>query len=163
MEKLCQRFRLTEDPRQWRDIAFCLSLLPFKSERSVKKLIEGLPNYRDKLHEEVVYQRFTEILQKVVCLLYLNPLSLLTPLVQARTNKSTNKPDTELDEFEKVFKCFRSFSQLSNRKGFRYWRNTNYKGKRIRLWRSALRVRKQPPRRGRPGRSVGFPLFPSLE
>ncbi|KAJ8693502.1 condensin complex non-SMC subunit Cnd1 [Pleurotus ostreatus] len=84
VEKLCQRFRLTEDPRQWRDIAFCLSLLPFKSERSVKKLIEGLPNYRDKLHEDVVYQRFTEILQK------------------ARTNKSTNKPDTELDEFEKI-------------------------------------------------------------
>ncbi|KAF4564796.1 Condensin complex subunit [Pleurotus pulmonarius] len=84
VEKLCQRFRLTEDSRQWRDIAFCLSLLPFKSERSVKKLIEGLPNYRDKLHEEVVYQRFTEILQK------------------ARTNKSTNKPDTELDEFEKI-------------------------------------------------------------
>ena len=42
VEKLCQRFRLSDDPRQWRDIAFCLSLLPFKSERSVKRLIEGL-------------------------------------------------------------------------------------------------------------------------
>ena len=65
VEKLCQRFRLTEDSRQWRDIAFCLSLLPFKSERSVKKLIEGLPFYRDKLHEEKVYARFQEILVKV--------------------------------------------------------------------------------------------------
>jgi condensin complex subunit 1 len=65
VEKLCQRFRLTEDTRQWRDIAFCLSLLPFKSERSVKKLIEGLPFYRDKLHEKVVYERFQEILVKV--------------------------------------------------------------------------------------------------
>ena len=65
VEKLCQRFRLSEDPRQWRDIAFCLSLLPFKSERSVKKLIEGLQFYRDKLHEETVYNRFTEILAKV--------------------------------------------------------------------------------------------------
>ncbi|KAF8493367.1 non-SMC mitotic condensation complex subunit 1-domain-containing protein [Russula emetica] len=52
VEKLCQRFRLTEDTRQWRDIAFCLSLLPFKSECSGKKLIEGLPFYRDKLHED---------------------------------------------------------------------------------------------------------------
>jgi condensin complex subunit 1 len=66
VDKLCQRFRLSEDPRQWRDIAFCLSLLPFKSERSVKKLIEGLQFYRDKLHEEAVYTRFTEILAKVI-------------------------------------------------------------------------------------------------
>lgn len=65
VEKLCQRFRLTEDPRQWRDIAFCLSLLPFKSEKSVKRLIEGLPFYQDKLHEETVFNRFSEILQKV--------------------------------------------------------------------------------------------------
>jgi condensin complex subunit 1 len=65
VEKLCQRFRLSEDTRQCRDIAFCLSLLPFKSERSVKKLIEGLPFYRDKLHEEGVYARFQEILVKV--------------------------------------------------------------------------------------------------
>ncbi|KAJ3569809.1 hypothetical protein NP233_g4807 [Leucocoprinus birnbaumii] len=84
VEKLCQRFRLSEDPRQWRDIAYCLSLLPFKSERSVKKLIDGLQFYRDKLHEPEVYARFEEI------------------LVKARSNKSKDKPDTELDEFEKI-------------------------------------------------------------
>jgi len=99
VEKLCQRFRLTEDPRQWRDVAYCLSLLPFKSERSVKKLIEGLQFYRDKLHEPVVFDRFTEILAK------------------ARTNKSKDKPDSDLNEFEKVRLydtfCFRTFSQLS--------------------------------------------------
>ena len=65
VEKLCQRFRLTDEARQWRDIAFCLSLLPFKSDRSVKKLVEGLPFYRDKLHEETVFARFQEILNKV--------------------------------------------------------------------------------------------------
>jgi hypothetical protein len=84
VEKLCQRFHLTEDARQWRDIAFCLSLLPFKSERSVKKLIEGLQFYRDKLHEETVFARFQDILAK------------------ARANKSANKPETELNEFESV-------------------------------------------------------------
>ncbi|CDO69101.1 hypothetical protein BN946_scf185042.g3 [Trametes cinnabarina] len=84
VEKLCQRFRLSEDPRQWRDIAFCLSLLPFKSERSVKKLMEGVPFYRDKLHEETVYARFQEILTK------------------ARANKSASKPDAELNEFEQM-------------------------------------------------------------
>ena len=84
VDKLCQRFRLSEDARQWRDIAFCLSLLPFKSEKSVKKLIDGLQHYRDKLHEEGVFLRFQEILTK------------------ARANKSPNKPDAELNEFEKV-------------------------------------------------------------
>ncbi|KAF5368830.1 hypothetical protein D9758_003038 [Tetrapyrgos nigripes] len=64
VEKLCQRFRLSEDPRQWRDIAFCLSLLQYKSERTIKKLTEGIPFYRDKLHEKGVYDKFTEILTK---------------------------------------------------------------------------------------------------
>nr|XP_031863717.1 uncharacterized protein CI109_000969 [Kwoniella shandongensis]KAA5530789.1 hypothetical protein CI109_000969 [Kwoniella shandongensis] len=73
VEKLCQRFRLATDERQWRDISFCLSLLPFKSERSMKKLIEGLPFYQDKLHEET-----------------------------ARANKAANKPETELKEFEAI-------------------------------------------------------------
>ena len=45
-------------------VAFCLSLLPFKSERSVKKLIEGLQFYRDELHEpkgiREVYRNLTE-------------------------------------------------------------------------------------------------------
>ena len=31
----------------------------------MKKLIEGLPFYQDKLHEEAVYARFSEILAKV--------------------------------------------------------------------------------------------------
>ncbi|KAG6897024.1 hypothetical protein C0992_004552 [Termitomyces sp. T32_za158] len=66
VEKLCQRFHLCEEPRQWRDIAYCLSLLPFKSERSVKKLIDGLQFYRDKLHEPKVYERFQEILAKIL-------------------------------------------------------------------------------------------------
>lgn len=94
MEKLCQRFRLSEDTRQWRDIAFCLSLLPFKSERSVKKLVEGLSFYRDKLHEEGVYARFQEILAKarptpclsliIPCLTY--PCLLFSsPAIQKKT------------------------------------------------------------------------------
>ncbi|CAE6434454.1 unnamed protein product [Rhizoctonia solani] len=84
VEKLCQRFRSATEERQWRDIAFCLSMLPYKSERSVKKLIEGLPFYQDKLHEETVFMRFNEI------------------LVKAKQNKSANKPDTELNEFDAI-------------------------------------------------------------
>ncbi|GAK64550.1 mitotic chromosome condensation-related protein [Moesziomyces antarcticus] len=64
VEKLCQRFRMASEERQWRDIAFCLSLLPYKSERSIKKLIDGLPFYQDKLFQPEVYKRFQEILAK---------------------------------------------------------------------------------------------------
>ncbi|KAF8988934.1 non-SMC mitotic condensation complex subunit 1 [Cyathus striatus] len=76
VEKLCQRFRLSEDPRQWRDIAFFRAVC--------EEADEGLQFYRDKLHEPKVFERFTEILAK------------------ARMNKSKDKPDAELDEFEKI-------------------------------------------------------------
>lgn len=65
VEKLCQRFRNAEGERAWRDISLCLSLLPYKSEKSFKKLLEGMPNYQDKVHEEVVYKNFTDIVAKV--------------------------------------------------------------------------------------------------
>ncbi|SGY44625.1 BQ5605_C001g00183 [Microbotryum silenes-dioicae] len=80
VEKLCQRFQMATDARQWRDIAFCLSLLPFNSEVAVKKLVEGLPFYQDKLHEETVYKRFGEILTKA-------------------TNNKATKNEQDLQEF----------------------------------------------------------------
>ncbi|KAG9093663.1 Condensin complex subunit [Ceratobasidium sp. 370] len=92
VEKLCQRFRTATEERQWRDIAFCLSMLPYKSERSVKKLIEGLPYYQDKLYEETVFQRFND----------------------ARSNKSPNKPDTELNEFEAILQEHKDKGEQDN-------------------------------------------------
>ena len=45
----------------------------------------SLPFYQDKLHEETVYRRFSEI------------------LIKARQNKqATNKPEAELKEFETI-------------------------------------------------------------
>ncbi|KIY64551.1 ARM repeat-containing protein [Cylindrobasidium torrendii FP15055 ss-10] len=83
VDKLCQRFQLTDDPRQWRDIALCLSLLPYKSEKALKKLVEGLPCYKDKLHEELVFQRIIGIITK------------------ASTTKVAGKGgDTDLQEFQ---------------------------------------------------------------
>ncbi|KAI8321325.1 hypothetical protein GQ54DRAFT_298067 [Martensiomyces pterosporus] len=64
VEKLCQRFRNSADPRQCRDIAYCLALLPYKSERSVRRLLDGLPSYQDKLSEDAVYKYFGEIVAK---------------------------------------------------------------------------------------------------
>ncbi|CAG8538023.1 18250_t:CDS:10, partial [Racocetra fulgida] len=64
VEKLCQRFKNLDDRRQWRNIAYCLSLLPYKSERIVKKLLEGMSLYQDKLHENDVYKAFMDIISK---------------------------------------------------------------------------------------------------
>ncbi|KAG0001703.1 Condensin complex subunit [Entomortierella chlamydospora] len=63
-EKLCQRFKNTDEPRGWSDIAFCLSILPFKTEKSFKKLLEGFPNYQDKVHEEQVLKYLSDIIAK---------------------------------------------------------------------------------------------------
>ncbi|KAJ3010187.1 Condensin complex subunit [Thoreauomyces humboldtii] len=64
VEKLCLRFRNADTERQWRDISYCLSLLSFASEKSVKKLIEHYPQYQDKLHEPVVYKILEDIFNK---------------------------------------------------------------------------------------------------
>ncbi|KAJ2355106.1 condensin complex non-SMC subunit Cnd1 [Coemansia erecta] len=64
VEKLCQRFRNTTDQRQCRDIAYCMALLPFKSERSVRRLMDGMPCYQDKLADNVVYKHFADIAHK---------------------------------------------------------------------------------------------------
>jgi len=50
------------------------------------RLLLVAPFYQDKLHEEMVFNRFNEILTK------------------ARANKSSNKPDSELKEFEIILK-----------------------------------------------------------
>lgn len=87
IEKLCQRFRLTTEERQWRDIAYCLSLLPYRSERSIKKLVDGLPYYQDKLYHQDVYKRFAEILAK---------------MHQGKTSAQAKAGDTDLREFEDI-------------------------------------------------------------
>ena len=67
----------------------------------MKKLIEGIQFYRDKLHEPVVFERFNEILTKVGLSYNTNWKSNEYPQ-QARGNKSKDKPDSELNEFEQA-------------------------------------------------------------
>lgn len=61
VEKLCGRFRTTNAERQWRDVAFCLSLLNH-SEKTMKKLLQHLPNYKDKIPYDGVYECFKTII-----------------------------------------------------------------------------------------------------
>uniref|UniRef100_A0A182QXQ5 Condensin complex subunit 1 n=1 Tax=Anopheles farauti TaxID=69004 RepID=A0A182QXQ5_9DIPT len=61
VEKLCLRFRVTTEVRQWRDIAFCLSLLSY-NEKTIKKLAENIGCFKDKVQHEEIYQAFRTII-----------------------------------------------------------------------------------------------------
>ena len=64
VEKLCQRFAATEDVSQWRNIAFCISQLPF-SDKGVKKLIEGHAAYKNALEDDETAGVILSIVAKV--------------------------------------------------------------------------------------------------
>merc|ERR1719219_1945815 len=61
VEKLCHRFRATNTERQWRDIAYCLSLFSY-SDRSLTKLADNFGCWADKLHSDSVYTSVAVIL-----------------------------------------------------------------------------------------------------
>ncbi|XP_077510850.1 CAP-D2 condensin subunit [Amblyomma americanum] len=61
VEKLCFRFLTMTTERQWRDLAYCMSLIPF-GERGIKKLHENIVCFGDKLHIDAVYESITSII-----------------------------------------------------------------------------------------------------
>ena len=61
VEKLCHRFRATRVERQWRDLAYCLSMLSY-NEKCVRKLQENFACFGDKLADEDVYSCFMTIM-----------------------------------------------------------------------------------------------------
>ncbi len=65
VDKLCIRFKHLTSPRQWQDISYCLSLLPYQSERSIRRLQEHVSLYHDALQDDTVFKYFQDILAKV--------------------------------------------------------------------------------------------------
>lgn len=61
VEKLCYRFNITYQERQWRDISFCLSLLTY-TEKMIKKLIDSISHFKDKVQVQEVYDYFKQII-----------------------------------------------------------------------------------------------------
>lgn len=53
VDKLCGRFKDTDDERHWADLAYCLSLLKY-SDKSMSKLYDKFDCYKDKLCIESV-------------------------------------------------------------------------------------------------------------
>ena len=63
VEKMCYRFRTTQETRQWRYFAHCLSLLTY-SDKAIKKLSAQVACFQDTLGDEHVYSSFIEIMTK---------------------------------------------------------------------------------------------------
>lgn len=64
MDKTCARFK-TATPQQARRLAFCLTLLPWTSERTIRRLIDAMPLYIGAVVDEKVCKLFGEVIQKV--------------------------------------------------------------------------------------------------
>ena len=61
--KLCQRFAESMEPQAWRDIAYCLTQLPYNS-RCVAKIIENFALYKMQVQDDLVFECFTVIATK---------------------------------------------------------------------------------------------------
>jgi condensin complex subunit 1 len=51
------------EQQQWRDIAYCLTQLPYNI-RCVRKIIEGFQYYKVQVQDDIVYDCFTQIISK---------------------------------------------------------------------------------------------------
>lgn len=65
VEKLCYRFKVTEQERQWSDIAYCLSLITY-TEKTIKKLIDNIGLFKDKVQIQNVYDYFKQIINNTM-------------------------------------------------------------------------------------------------
>lgn len=61
VDKLCCRFKITQQERQWRDIAYCLSLLSY-NEKTMKKLTDNIVTFKDKVQVQEIYDYFRTII-----------------------------------------------------------------------------------------------------
>lgn len=62
VDKLCFRFKITTEERQWRDAVFCLGLLTH-TDKTIRKLIEHIPLFKDKVQIDEVYNGFKYIIK----------------------------------------------------------------------------------------------------
>lgn len=89
VEKLCVRFRNTNSERQWRDIAYCLSLLNH-SEKSMRKLLEHLNTYKDKVQYDEIYDCFRTIVSNANKQLTKPELKLLAKELETKLQECLN-------------------------------------------------------------------------
>jgi hypothetical protein len=109
IEKLCSRFRNSDDLRHSRDLAYCLSLISFSGDRSLKKLAESFPLYQDKLVDEGVLGSFVDIINrsKKFCK---SEMKALIDEFELRLLQASNRNNSE-----SISKTFAALSQTLNK------------------------------------------------
>lgn len=113
VEKLCHRFRATKTERQWRDLAFCLSMLSY-NERGVRKLQENFACFHDKLAEDDVYQCFLIIVSKSKK--FAKPeLKALVDELEQRINQCHTKGVENEEDYERASKALGAASNGANK------------------------------------------------
>ena len=89
-EKLCQRFKVAENEREWSGLSFCLTLVQI-SDKSVAKICENIHAFSDKLVDDRVYENF------------------ITLIANIKKVPGLKQPTKEiLDEFEKMIEEYRN-------------------------------------------------------
>jgi condensin complex subunit 1 len=63
VEKLCTRFKSTTVEKEWRDIAYCISILSH-NEKSIKKLIQSIKLYSHTLQDEEIFELLSSVKSK---------------------------------------------------------------------------------------------------
>ncbi|XP_031830938.1 CAP-D2 condensin subunit isoform X2 [Nomia melanderi] len=63
IDKICARFKLATTERQWRDFAYCLSLLQF-GPKSMRHLADSLPLLKEKIHNKQVLKALQNIIEQ---------------------------------------------------------------------------------------------------
>lgn len=89
-EKLCQRFKVAENEREWSGLSYCLTLVQI-SDKSVAKIFENIACFSDKLVIDRVYENFQQLIANI------------------RKQAGLKQPTKEqLEEFEKKVEEFRN-------------------------------------------------------
>ncbi|KAI9295812.1 condensin [Neoconidiobolus thromboides FSU 785] len=108
VDKLCQRLRHLEDKGQWCDLGYCLTLIPYKSEKTFKKLVEHFPLYQDKVLDNTFYKHLTDIVtkarhqtwQKTEGKVIIDEFELDLKKCRKKVDYDENEEETEEDDYE---------------------------------------------------------------
>lgn len=63
VDKLCKRFPLTGDPKQWKYIAYCISVINH-NEKTFRKLVDSVKLCREALQDQQVQEFFLKTIEK---------------------------------------------------------------------------------------------------
>ena len=115
VEKLCYRFRTTQEVQQWRYFAHCLSLLQF-NDKAIKKLLSQIACFQDTLFDEAVFNSFMDITSKAKKFASAELKETVCEL-EERLNDIHNKGADDAAASQKASKASKRVAKVKSQKG----------------------------------------------